>query len=149
MAKKRALVDAVLTATAASDIFTQDLEDITANIASTAPAPVPASDGGSLGSRWQTAVHRHRPGRSVRRTPATDFVEPVGNDFRETRVHFGKNRGLMLSELTPQQVHWYETDWMPKKEVNGPTSVEDLALMNALKAYRAWRGQRVEARVWS
>ena len=29
---------------------------------------------------------------------------------------------------------------MPKKEVNGPTSVEDLALMNALKAYRAWRG---------
>ncbi len=29
MAKKRALVDAVLTATAASDIFTQDLEDIT------------------------------------------------------------------------------------------------------------------------
>ena len=70
-----------------------------------------------------------------------DFVEPAGNDFRETRVHFGKNRGLMLSELTPQQVHWYETDWMPKKEVNGPTSVEDMALMNALKAYRAWRGQ--------
>ena len=49
MAKKRALVDAVLTATAASDIFTQDLEDITANIAaatpvavSLTPAPVPA-----------------------------------------------------------------------------------------------------------
>ena len=61
-------------------------------------------------------------------------------DFRETRIHFGKNRGLMLSELTPQQVHWYETDWMPKKEVNGPTSVEDMALINALKAYRDWRG---------
>ncbi len=60
-------------------------------------------------------------------------------DFRETRIHFGKNRGLMLSELTPQQVHWYETDWMPKKEVNGPTSVEDLALIDALKAYRNWR----------
>ena len=38
MAKKRALVDAVLTATAASDIFTQDLEDITANIAAVTPA---------------------------------------------------------------------------------------------------------------
>ena len=61
-------------------------------------------------------------------------------DFRETRIHFGKNRGLMLSELTPQQVHWYESDWMPKKEVNGPTSVEDLALIQALKAYRSWRG---------
>ena len=31
MAKKRAQVDAILTATAASDIFTQDLEDIVAN----------------------------------------------------------------------------------------------------------------------
>ncbi len=31
MAKKRALVDAVLTATAASDVFTQDLEDMKAN----------------------------------------------------------------------------------------------------------------------
>ena len=60
-------------------------------------------------------------------------------DFREVRIHFGKNRGLMLSELSPQQVHWYETDWMPKKEVNGPTSVEDLALIDALKAYRNWR----------
>ena len=82
---------------------------------------------------------------SISDSDTDDFVEPAGNDFRETRVHFGKNRGLMLSELTPQQVHWYETDWMPKKEVNGPTSVEDLALMNALKTYRAWRGHGVEA----
>ena len=33
MAKKRALVDAVLTTTAASDIFTQDLEEVSASIA--------------------------------------------------------------------------------------------------------------------
>ncbi len=52
----------------------------------------------------------------------------------------------MLSELTPQQVHWYESDWMPKKEVNGPTSVEDLALIQALKAYRHWRGVARKAR---
>jgi len=37
MAKKRAFVDAILTATAASDFFTQDMEDIKAN----APAPPP------------------------------------------------------------------------------------------------------------
>ena len=43
MAKKRALVDAVLTATAASDIFTQDLEDISANLAASMPAPVHAA----------------------------------------------------------------------------------------------------------
>lgn len=42
MAKKRALVDAVLTATAASDIFTQDVEDMADNGGArpeTAPAP--------------------------------------------------------------------------------------------------------------
>ncbi len=123
MAKKRALVDAVLTATAASDIFTQDLEDISANIASVGGAPESAGD------------------ESGAAEPPTREAEVVSEsvDFRETRIHFGKNRGLMLSELSPQQVHWYETDWMPKKEVNGPTSVEDLALIEALKAYRGWR----------
>ena len=137
MAKKRALVDAVLTATAASDIFTQDLEDITANIASNAPAPVQTVE------PPVSAVANARPVDKEEVSVEAgddDLVELVGHDFRETRIHFGKNRGLMLSELTPQQVHWYETDWMAKKEVNGPTSVEDLALINALKAYRAWRG---------
>ncbi len=146
MAKKRALVDAVLTATAASDIFTQDLEDITANLALATPAVV---------AEAAPTVHRDRPldASPEKPTPApvidvadepeAQNLEPVpvdhSNDFRETRIHFGKNRGLMLSELSPQQVHWYENDWMPKKEVNGPTSVEDLALINALKAYSAWR----------
>lgn len=40
MAKKRAHVDAVLTATAASDIFTQDIEEFAAPIIPTAPNPV-------------------------------------------------------------------------------------------------------------
>jgi hypothetical protein len=55
-AKKRALVDAVLTATAASDLFTQDLEDLppspdavaksvgTTRYATPAPLPVPPPD---------------------------------------------------------------------------------------------------------
>ncbi len=147
MAKKRALVDAVLTATAASDIFTQDLEDITANIAAVSPAaPVAAAPVAAVPVEVQSITVSE-----LRDKPLPEYVpadveqddEPVATplavDFRETRIHFGKNRGLMLSELTPQQVHWYESDWMPKKEVNGPTSVEDLALMQALKAYRAWR----------
>lgn len=140
MAKKRALVDAVLTATAASDIFTQDLEDITANIAANAPVPASVVEAAAPVPVAVAPVVHIVDREEVSAEAGDDFIEPVGNDFRETRVHFGKNRGLMLSELTPQQVHWYETDWMPKKEVNGPTSVEDLALMNALKAYRAWRG---------
>ena len=140
MAKKRALVDAVLTATAASDIFTQDLEDITANMAayqSVTPAlPVAVEIEAAAVPQLRDEP---QPAMAPEQSTEEKVVEPAV-DFRETRIHFGKNRGLMLSELTPQQVHWYEADWMPKKEVNGPTSFEDLALIQALKAYRSWRG---------
>ena len=148
MAKKRALVDAVLTATAASDIFTQDLEDISANLAAT--APVPAAAPVTLIPEIQTAT-AVAPAKLSRRTPARDIEEvsveevkpaaaavPDANDtdWRQTRVHFGKNRGLLLTELTANQVHWYETEWMPKKENGGIISGDDLALIEALKANR-------------
>lgn len=47
MAKKRALIDGVLTVTAASDLFTQDIEDLPAEVVAElagdhAPAPAPA-----------------------------------------------------------------------------------------------------------
>ena len=150
MAKKRALVDAVLTATAASDIFTQDLEDITANMALATPPPVSepvavAPERPAQPVAVQAVVEAPRP-QPMQVIEEEEFepAETVADvDFRETRIHFGKNRGLMLSELSPQQVHWYEHDWMPKKEVNGPTSVEDLALITSLKAYSAWRSGSV------
>lgn len=44
MAKKRAQVDAILTVTAASDIFTQDIEDLPPDLVPAAPAPVHVSD---------------------------------------------------------------------------------------------------------
>ena len=50
-------------------------------------------------------------------------------DFRHTEIHFGKNRGLTLAELTPQQIHWYETEWMPKKETEGLGGERDKALV--------------------
>ena len=137
MAKKRALVDAVLTATAASDIFTQDLEDITANLALTAPAPVvaPAPAKAETPAPRAPLADVAEASHAVADEAEDEPTQAAHGDFRETRIHFGKNRGLMLSELTPQQVHWYETDWMPKKEVNGGgDSVEDVALIAACKA---------------
>ena len=146
MAKKRALVDAVLTATAASDIFTQDLEDISANIAANVPAPVAPAAGAAESQPAVVAA----PAKPSRRTPARDIAEvsveeiqPAANlDWRNTRVHFGKNRGLLLSELTANQVHWYETEWMPKKENGGIIGGDDLALIEALKANRDEREGR-------
>ena len=150
MAKKRALVDAVLTATAASDIFTQDLEDITANLALATPplaseaAPVtPERPVQPVAAQAVVEAPRPQPMQVIEDEEFEPKETAADVDFRETRIHFGKNRGLMLSELSPQQVHWYEHDWMPKKEVNGPTSVEDVALISALKAYSAWRSGSV------
>ncbi len=128
MAKKRALVDAVLTATAASDIFTQDLEDISATLAAlNPPAPTPpvastaANESSAPAPTANTEEHR----------------ETV--DFRRTQIHFGKNRGMTLAELTPQQVHWYEAEWLPKKEAQGVRDEGDRTLIQGLKAYREWR----------
>ena len=138
MAKKRALVDAVLTATAASDIFTQDLEELTASLATLtrpAPAQTPA----------QTAPVQSIPtpvvvAAGTTRTPAiTRTAQSEAVDFRQTRIHFGKNRGTTLADLTPQQIHWYEEEWMPKKETNGANGDGDGALIAGLKAYRQWR----------
>ena len=61
MAKKRALVDAVLTATAASDIFTQDLEDITANLAANTPVSGDCSCDADIRAGGLKA-HGDRPG---------------------------------------------------------------------------------------
>jgi len=134
MAKKRALVDAVLTATAASDIFTQDLEDISANMARIAPpAAAPAANGG-VG----TIIEAEEVSSSALPAPlpaAAPVAATKETPWGDVRVHFGKNRGLMLSELSPQQLHWYVTDWMPKKEANGGgESREDAALIAACKA---------------
>ncbi len=128
MAKKRALVDAVLTATAASDIFTQDLEDITANLAAASPSPVVT-----------TIFTQTLPNAEATAVEAEVVDDGPPADFRFVRIHFGKNRGMELHELTPQQLHWYEENWKPTKQATHRISREDRTLINALNEYRQWR----------
>ncbi len=139
MAKKRALVDAVLTATAASDIFTQDLEELTASLATlTPPAPTQTPAQPALvQSSIPTPVAV--PAETTRPPAITSAVQSEAVDFRQTQVHFGKNRGTALADLTPQQLHWYEAEWMVKKESSGVSDDGDRALIAGLKAYRQWR----------
>ena len=144
MAKKRALVDAVLTSTAASDIFTQDLEDISASLATLSPAnPTTAPASATPTPARATVIDVSAdPAPSTPAGPAAaSAVAPVASspaasqDFRLMPVHFGKNRGMTLADLTPQQLHWYEMEWMPKKEAQPTRNEGD----EALKAYRVWR----------
>ena len=146
MAKKRALVDAVLTTTAASDIFTQDLEDISASLATMQPAAPLRSPASASPVTIPAAVE---PLVAPTVTAPNGGLDAAGDplessdvpamDFRHTAIHFGKNRGLTLADLSPQQIHWYEAEWMPKKEVEGPCNAGDKTLIASLKAYRTWR----------
>lgn len=34
--------------------------------------------------------------------------------WKEVVIHFGKNKGMKLGDLTPQQLRWYRIDWQPK-----------------------------------
>ncbi|MBE7157413.1 MAG: hypothetical protein INR62_03075 [Rhodospirillales bacterium] len=138
MAKKRALVDAVLTTTAASDIFAQDLEEFSASLATSKSAPSATRPTGAA----EPAAGSADP------VPADAGPQPSGAlpaseaatlDFRHTPIHFGKNRGLNLTDLSPQQIHWYEAEWMPKKEAAGIRNEGDQTLVAGLKAYRLWR----------
>ena len=155
MAKKRALVDAVLTATAASDLFSQDLEDIAANMAlypsplpepakpaenrtePARPAPQTVSEGEDSGNgktRPQAAPETQTQlDMTSDPAPAAAETRPAG--WRGVRVHFGKNRGTALADLKPAAVKWYFDDWMPKNEAAGQQGKEDLSLCRALKEW--------------
>jgi hypothetical protein len=82
MAVKRAHVAAILFATCASEIFTQDLEDM----ADVGHAPQPAK---------------------AKPKPAATKSAPAADDV--VRVHFGKNEGTPITELSDSSLDWYIT----------------------------------------
>jgi len=75
MAKKRSQVDAILSATAASDIYTQDLEDIAANITSEAEVitPPPAAAPKKTKAKPKTTPAKPAP----KPEPAKPATEPA------------------------------------------------------------------------
>ena len=142
MAKKRALVDAVLTATAASDIFTQDLEDISANIAANTAAPVamhpeqPAAPQPSAPAAKRAPARASVPNDLGQRNDADEYRRQSEGDVDEPdgdlpQIHFGKNRGLMWSELTANQRSWYQDEWAKGAKKKNPAllSAEDCTLL--------------------
>lgn len=119
MAKKRSHVDGILTATAASDIFTQDLEDIKANEESNAAKPID--------------VEVMFPARKDVPAPANAGAP---EDWRSVQIHFGKNKGTTLGQLAPAALNWYMEKWEPREypEGSGKFSDVDLRLKAALNA---------------
>lgn len=152
MAKKRAQVDAILTATAASDIFTQDLEDIKANAEVYKGAenakPVEPADSADAGLQRSTTVPRGTQPSTTRPAPpaGTEYADealaagkptPFAGDWREFKVPFGKAAGAKLGELPYKNLRWWIENYEPKPFKGRPPKQSDLDFRAALDAAQA------------
>ena len=136
MAKKRAQVDATLTATAASDIFTQDMEDIKANLeviaddtpkAQEKPAsPVPPKT---------TNTTKPAPAQPKASPPPQSRPQaaPDGDDY-DQQLGFGKNTGKTWRELAEDDEGRSYLEWLAKKvdDKTGKPSDRNIMAKNAL-----------------
>lgn len=124
MAKKRAVVDATLTATAASDIFTQDIEELAeAMVGAEPPAPLnppPAQrDTPKKDEKPQTSKMRlKRIAKSWTGLPAEDCLSAL-NDMAE------RNKLPAPKEMTEEQCGIL-ADWI-EKQVEAEVSWTDYA----------------------
>lgn len=65
---------------------------------------------------------------------------PPGVKWRDVAIHFGKNRGIMLSDLSDDQISWYHEGWTPKPYGKATDISEDDKLLKA--AINAWLDEK-------
>lgn len=112
--KKRALVDAILNVTAATEIFTQDMEDVTANAAVHSTTSYQQEEAPTDLEIGQQKEPQHAP----------DTWEGVV-------VHVGFYKDRQLGTLPVVGIQKLVTAWMPSINPE-KASTQDLALMKAL-----------------
>lgn len=111
MAKKRAYVDAVLTATAASDIFTQDIEDDPALYGAPSGAPAASGDQAGTSKTSPTGTNTTGPANATRPAPSSAAAKDgisfngtsgtfIPDEIKEVKSGTGKNGDWCLYELT-------------------------------------------------
>ncbi len=111
MAKKRAFVDAVLTVTAASDLFTQDIEEL--GVAAAEITPAPAETPKAQPTPEPAPVAKPEPAVEPSRERTKAFEPPAEwQDVTPSAgmvLTFGKYKGEALSDLVrsdPSYVAW-------------------------------------------
>lgn len=66
-------------------------------------------------------------------------ADPMSNKYlngkwKDVEIHFGKNKGTKLGDMTARSLSWYRDEWKPKP-FNGVIDDKTLELKEALKAY--------------
>lgn len=137
MAKKRAYVDGVITATASSDLFTQDLEDIRADLdavetVKAQPKNVtPVQESGSI-RQEEDKLSQSNPAVSGKNPPVN------GENWKDVTVHVGKPgagvRGQALGNLKESQIKELSDYMKTRTGVNADDSRLNEAIAFALRS---------------
>jgi hypothetical protein len=98
------------------------------------PTNDPTDDADDVVPEWAAVEHTAAPSKPATRpsnppqqpAPAQHAVRP--GDFV---IHFGKNKGQRLRELSAKSIFWYADTW----PITGRSSDEDRALKSAAQAY--------------
>lgn len=159
MAKKRSQVDATLTATGASDIFTQDIEELAEYIPDTPPVSASNSTPVTPSTREAPKPQNAAIKKLVEDNPPPDMgdisdlpnqdnaptdVDQEPKTWRETKVHLGKKYvGRLLGELQPHEVEEIYNGFKPKRNAAGIYEDADLYLKQALVMWKAEMDQLV------
>jgi hypothetical protein len=145
MAKKRAQVDAILTCTAASDIFSQDLEDLEETAELLGALKPEFRDPGS--KQFTTVPHGTQTGGKADSTPLPAKTEtparnaapqdtpqgPAGawRDFIVPKF-VKKAAGRPLGSMDPADLAWWGKNYVPKGFGGRPPTADDFAFRTAL-----------------
>ena len=98
MAKKRAQVDAVITATAASDIFTQDIEDLPEEVV----AEIVGQKSSPAAAAIQNTIPPDSPERDAAKKEADDVASLGVEAFRKMWGGWPKERRALVADLMPR-----------------------------------------------
>lgn len=98
MAKKRAQVDAVITATAASDIFTQDIEDLPEEVV----AEIVSSNRASPGAAAVQQTIKEGPERDAADKEASEVASLGVEAFRKLWASWDKAKRALVADLVPK-----------------------------------------------
>lgn len=152
MAKKRAYVDSIITATASSDLFTQDLEEIAENLravqevnASKVTVDVTPPDAGKGDTYGGASVSQDEiPNAPEVKQYQSRPQDKMTTSWQDVICHIGKAGGPLkdkpLGKLATSSLEWLETQ-MAKKE---KPSKQDLILTAALAMWRGSQGGSTE-----